>query len=73
MDDKLTARETKNKILADMETSERIDAVVAETREGGFIIMTERAVYEVYHSGRDVYAQRQELEGSGWEPVEVTA
>lgn len=43
----LTARETKNKILADMPASESLDALVGTTRDG-FIILTERRVFEIY-------------------------
>lgn len=43
----LTARETKNKILADMTPDERSQAIVGETLTG-YVIVTDRRVFDIY-------------------------
>lgn len=52
--DTLTARETKNKILADMTADERDRAVWGETRSGGFLIIGNTSIYHVFYDGFDV-------------------
>lgn len=67
----LTARETKNKILANLTESERDDAIVGETKQGGYLIATHNKVIEVYTSGREVYVQAFTNQFDGWEDYDV--
>lgn len=63
----LTAREVKSKVIATMRPHEVDDFIVGETRRGGFIILTDSRVIEVYHSGGRVYVQEREFErNQGW-------
>ena len=67
----LTARETKNKILANFSESERDDAVVGETRNGGYLIATHSMVVEVYVSAGTVFTQAFTRESYGWEDYDI--
>lgn len=68
---KLNQREVKNKILAALSESERRDAIVGDVDStGGYIILTDYRVFEVYTTGGTVYAQVKGLGMSGWDDVD---
>jgi hypothetical protein len=73
MTNDLTTREVKNKILASFSESERDDAIVGETRDGGYLIATHNQVVEVYRSGSTVYTQHFTHASYGWEDFDIPA
>jgi hypothetical protein len=67
----LTARDLKNKIFSSLPEEEAVDATVFEGKRGGYLILTEERVIEVYESSSAVWAQEQALSGEGWAPIEI--
>ncbi len=68
----MTINDVKNKILADMDETERRDAIVGETRNGDYIILTERRVIEVFQVHDTISAAEKSTEGT-WETLEYTS
>jgi len=66
----MTINDVKNKILADMDEAERLDAIVGETRDGSYIILTEHRVIEVYTSAGVIYAGTKSTTGN-WDTQEM--
>lgn len=67
----LTAREVKNQVISRLPERKRQDAIVGETRNGGYIILTDVSVVEVYESAGCVWAQEREFGGTFWQDYTI--
>jgi hypothetical protein len=65
----LTIKETKNKILASLPAEESNDALVGEVRGGGYIILTEKRVIEIFSSAGKITSLTKKTTGY-WEEYE---
>lgn len=61
---KPTMRDIKNQIIADMDERERGDAISGKTDSGGYIILTEHRVIEVYQTAHGIYSQEKSTMGN---------
>ena len=69
----LNQRDVKNQIITALPENEQRDAVLSESRAtGGYFIITDFRVFEIYTAGGDVYVQVRNFGNDGWDSVDVT-
>ena len=67
----LTQRDVKNRVIAALPDHEK-DALVCEAKEtGGYIIVTEYRVIEIYTSVGTVWVQERKFAPQGWDNIDV--
>ena len=67
----LTARETANKLVANLPENEQGDAVIAETKRGDYFIITDYRIFEIYESAGTLWIQEKKLSRGGWDNLDL--